>query len=77
VFLALRYSSLDSGLVLLPLCLLIISVRSALSLGDHYGLGLAPSLVYRILSLAALVIALVNSVATASRELGSCSVPNS
>jgi hypothetical protein len=53
----------------MPLCLLIISVCSALSLGDHYGLGLVPSLVYRILSLAALVIALVNLVAAASREL--------
>jgi hypothetical protein len=53
----------------MPLCLLIISVYSALSLGDHYGLGLAPSLVYKILSLVALVIALVNSVAAASREL--------
>jgi hypothetical protein len=68
VFLALRYSSLDLGLEM-PLCLLIISVCSALSSGDHYGLGLAPSLVYRILSLVALVIALVNSVAAASREL--------
>jgi hypothetical protein len=68
VFLALRYSSLDLGLEM-PLCLLIISVYSALSLGDHYGLGLAPSLVYRILSLAALIITLVNSVAVASREL--------
>jgi hypothetical protein len=77
VFLALRYSSLNLGLVLLPLCLLIISVYSALSLRDHYGLGLAPSLVYRILSLVALVIALVNLVAAASRELGSCSVLNS
>ena len=77
MFLALRYSSLDSGLVLPPLCLLIISVRSALSSGDHHGLGLAPSLVYRILSLAALVIALVNSVAAASRELWSSSVLNS
>jgi hypothetical protein len=77
VFLALRYSSLDLGLVLPPLCLLIISVCSALSSGDHYGLGLAPSLVYRILSLAALVIALVNLVAATSRELGSSSVLNS
>jgi hypothetical protein len=76
VFLALRYSNLNLGLII-PLCLLIISVYSALSLGDHYSLGLAPSLVYRILSLVALVIALVNLVAVASRELGSSSVLNS
>jgi hypothetical protein len=77
VFLALRYSSLDLGLVLLPLCLFIIFVRSALSLGDHYGLGLAPSLVYKILSLVALVIALINLVAIVSKELRSYSVLNS
>jgi hypothetical protein len=61
----------------MPLCLLIIFVRSALSLGDHYSLGLAPSLVYRILSLVALVITLINLVRAAFRELGSSSVLNS
>jgi hypothetical protein len=53
----------------MPLCLLIISVYSALSLRDYYSLGLAPSLVYKILSLVALVITLVNLVAVASKEL--------
>jgi hypothetical protein len=77
VFLALRYSSLNLGLVLLPLCLFIIFVYSALSLGDYYSLGLVPSLVYKILSLAVLVIALINLVVTASKELGSYSVLNS
>jgi hypothetical protein len=77
VFLALRYSSLYLRLVLLPLCLLIISVYSALSLGDHYGLGLAPSLVYKILILVALVITPINLVIATSRELGSSSVLNS
>jgi hypothetical protein len=77
VFLALRYSSLNLGLVLLPLCLFIISVYSALSLGDHYSLGLAPSLVYKILSLAALVITFINLVVIVSRELRSYSVLNS
>jgi hypothetical protein len=61
----------------MPLCLFIISVYSALSLEDYYSLGLTPSLVYRILSLAALVIAFINSVIVASRELGSYSVLNS
>jgi hypothetical protein len=69
VFLALRYNSLELGVALLmPLCCLIISIRSALSSRDHYGLGFAPSLVYRILNLAALVIALINLVAVASRK---------
>jgi hypothetical protein len=76
VFLALRYSSLNLGLVI-PLCLFIISVYSALSLGDYYSLGLAPSLVYKILSLVALVITFINLVAIVSRELRSSNILNS
>jgi hypothetical protein len=77
VFLALRYNSLNLRLVFLPLCLLIIFVYSALSLGNYYSLGLAPSLVYKILSLVALVITLINLVVIVSRELRSYSVLNS
>jgi hypothetical protein len=76
VFLALRYSSLNLGLII-PLCLFIISVYSALSLGDYYSLGLAPSLVYKILSLVVLVITFINLVVVVSRELRSYSILNS